>query len=188
MISSDSAMNTAVFSALCSCFSLDPASSDAAILIQKAYQPDENPIIPPADRDVVYYYLESDSDSDDIHMTQIPAIYGKHEIVPTAGKGFVDSVLGYRLVLICYGPHAESNARKVRHAIYVDGYGNPKSILRKAGIHLVPDSPQPSISREPEGSLWRERADVSILLRVKDQQYYNRETIVSGPEINVKSR
>ena len=52
-----------------------------------------------------------------------------------------------------------SYAHKIRSFLYLDGAGLPRQILRKAGIYPVPDPPVPHLLYEPEGSLWRRRAD-----------------------------
>jgi hypothetical protein len=54
--------------------------------------------------------------------------------------------------------------------LFLDGAGFPRRILRDAGIYPVPDPPQPSILYEEEGSLWRKRADLTVSLRVRDEQ------------------
>ena len=86
--------------------------------------------------------------------------------------------------MICYGPHALSNARKIRAFLYVDGAGFPRAILRQAGIRPVPDPPEPMLLHEPEGSLWRERADLTIRLRVEETRTHparrNAVTVTPG--------
>lgn len=68
--------------------------------------------------------------------------------------------------------------------LYLDGAGFPRRILRAAGIFPVPDPPQPSLLHEEEGSLWRKRADLSISLRVKDEQRaQSRGSIRSTPAV-----
>ena len=59
---------------------------------------------------------------------------------------------------------------RIRSMLYLDGAGFPRKILRDAGIFPVPDPPQPALLHEEEGSLWRKRADLTIRLRVRDEQ------------------
>ena len=65
--------------------------------------------------------------------------------------------------------------------LYLDGRGFPRQILRNAGIFPVPDPPQPSLLHEEEGSLWRKRADLTIQLRVRDEQRAQARSVISLP-------
>ena len=69
--------------------------------------------------------------------------------------------------------------------LYLDGAGLPRQILRKAGIYPVPDPPAPQLLYEPEGSLWRRRADLTISLRIRDDLVYSvsRGAITSPPAV-----
>ena len=94
-----------------------------------------------------------------------------------AGFPYRSGILFFRLdpadrtlQIVCYGPHALSNARKIRAFLYVDGPGFPRSILRKAGLYPVPDPPEPMLLHEPEGSLWRTRADLTVSLRAEEKE------------------
>ena len=90
----------------------------------------------------------------------------------------------YNLVIVCYGPACEEYARRIRHMLYLDGSGFPRRILRNAGIFPVPDPPQPSLLHEEEGSLWRKRADLTIQLRVRDEQMaQSRNAITTAPAV-----
>ena len=82
----------------------------------------------------------------------------------------VYTTLKYQLIIVCYGPDCEKYARRIRSMLYVDGPGFPRRILRDAGIYPVPDAPQPVILHEEEASLWRKRADLTVSLRVRDEQ------------------
>ena len=72
--------------------------------------------------------------------------------------------------MVCYGPHALENARKIRTFLFLDGNGFSRAILRKSGLYPVPDPPEPLLLHEPEGSLWRQRADLTVSLRVEETQ------------------
>ena len=93
------------------------------------------------------------------------------------------------LQVICYGPHALSNARKIRAFLYVDGTGFPRAILRNAGLYPVPDPPEPMLLHEPEGSLWRKRADLTISLWAEEMQQHSnlRSAVTITPEITIHS-
>ncbi len=63
--------------------------------------------------------------------------------------------------------------------------GQPRSIFRQAGVYPLPDPPQPVLTHEPEGSLWRRRADLTVSLRVRDEQIRQAEAVASAPQIRV---
>lgn len=87
-----------------------------------------------------------------------------------SGTAIIRTTLKYKLIIVCYGPSCEEYANRIRSLLYLDGFGFPRQILRVAGIYPVPDPPQPSILHEEEGSLWRKRADLTVQLRVRDEQ------------------
>ena len=71
-----------------------------------------------------------------------------------------------------------------RNVIYLDGRFFPRQILRNAGIYPVPDPPQPQLLHEEEGSLWRRRADLTISLRVRDEQVAQaRGSVTTAPAV-----
>ena len=81
-------------------------------------------------------------------------------------------------------PACEEYALRIRHMLYLDGAGFPRRILREAGIYPVPDPPQPSLLHEEEGSLWRKRADLTVSLRVREEQRGQaRGSIHSAPAV-----
>ena len=80
----------------------------------------------------------------------------------------VSSFLPYQLVIVCYGPECEWNARRIRSFLYLDGSGYPRSILRKAGTFPVPRPPMPVLLNEEAGGLIRRRADLVIPLRIRE--------------------
>ena len=176
-------MNETIYSALCACFGLSASSSEAAILIREAYQEPENAPRPPRNTDVIYYSLEPDT------APESPAVYGSESPSAASHTPMVSSFSAWRLQVVCYGPHALENARKIRAFLYLDGSGYPRSTLRKAGIYLVPDPPEPQLLHEPEGSLWRERADLTVFLRAEEtQQHPNRRNAIrTAPAIEIHS-
>ena len=201
-------MKETIFKALCACLGLSPTSDQALSLIRQAYTEPENSPQPARSADVIYWSLSPEQGSD-------PATYGSElgsfpatgyrpfsaEKEPLAlspgatnppnpfGSGIqkptVHRYLPYQLLIVCYGPSCEAYAHKIRSFLYLDGAGLPRQILRKAGIYPVPDPPAPLLLYEPEGSLWRRRADVAISLRVKDTLVYslNRNAITSAPTV-----
>ena len=116
MIANDSEMNEAVFAALCSCLGVAPGTDAANRLIHKAYIEPENAPQPPRERDVIYYWAERDAATDDDFQTM------------AAGRGWgsdltemeIRSYLAYKLVVVCYGPHAEEfwYAVGARHGVH----------------------------------------------------------------------
>ena len=181
-------MNETIFKALCACLGLSPSSEQALSLIRQAYTEPENSPQPARTTDVIYWSLSPDQGAD-------PASYGEElggfPIAPQtpfgsgSHKPTVHRFLAYQLLVVCYGPSCEANARKIRAFLYIDGANLPRGILRKAGVYPVPDPPAPQVMYEPEGSLWRRRADLTISLRIKDTLIYstNRNAINSPPAV-----
>ena len=174
-------MNETIFKALCACLGLSPTSDQALSLIRQAYTEPENSPQPARSADVIYWSLSPEQGSDSATYNESVVSYGSH-------KPAVHRYLPYQLLIVCYGPGCEAYAHKIRSFLYLDGAGLPRQILRKSGIYPVPDPPAPLLLYEPEGSLWRRRADVAISLRVKDTLIYsvNRNAITSAPAVILK--
>ncbi len=154
-----------MYHALCACFGLTPSSTQASILIREAYQEPENAPRPPRNTDVIYYSV-----SPDVSAQEAPASYGADNPALASHTPVVSSFSAWTLQVICYGPHALTNARKIRSFLFVDGPGFPRAILRNAGLYPVPDPPEPMLLHEPEGSLWRQRADLTVFLRAEEKE------------------
>jgi len=171
-------MNETIFKALCACLGLSPSSAQALSLIRQAYTEPENSSQPARSADVIYWSLSPEEGSDPATYNETAASSGSHK--PT-----VHRFLAFQLLVVCYGPSCEANARKIRSFLYIDGANLPRGILRKADIYPVPDPPAPQVMYEPEGSLWRRRADLTISLRIKDTLIYstNRNAINSPPAV-----
>ena len=172
-------MRTVIFDALCACLNLDKHSREAAALIHEAYAEPENVPRPPRNRNVIYWTVLQDPSSDPVstEWNAEAGTSGTH--VPT-----VCTTLKYNLVIVCYGPACEEYARRIRHMFYLDGRFFPRQILRNAGIYPVPDPPQPSLLHEEEGSLWRKRADLTIQLRVRDEERgQTRSSMTAAPAV-----
>ena len=158
-------MNSAIYQALCACLGLLPSSSDASILIREAYQEPENAPRPPRNTDVIYYSFVPD-----VAAQEAPPAYSEEDFLSASHAPSVSSFSAWILQIICYGPHALSNARKIRAFLFVDGPGFPRALLRNAGLYPVPDPPEPMLLHEPEGSLWRQRADLTVSLRAAEKE------------------
>ena len=147
------------------------------MLIREAYQDPENAPRPPRSADVIYYSTEPDSASE-----EAPPQYSAINPMQAAHTPTVFSYAAWVLHLICYGPHALQNARRIRALLYIDGTNMPRCILRKAGIRPIPDPPEPLLLHEPEGSLWRLRCDLTIQFRAEEtQQHAARRNAVTVP-------
>ena len=158
-------MNEAVYNALCACFALQPSSDAASVLIRQAYQEPENAPRPPRSTDVIYYSV-----APDVSAPEPPPAYSAENPSQSMHTPAVSLYAAYTLQIVCYGPHAEENARKIRALLFIDGSGMPRSIPRKAGIRPVPCPAEPMVLHEPEGSLWRLRADLTVSLRAEDKE------------------
>ena len=173
-------MNNSIYNALCACFGLTPDTPQALSIIRQAYTEPENSPRPGRSADVIYWSMSPEPGADPASYNETAAASGSHK--PT-----VHRYLPYQLLVVCYGPGCEANAQKIRSFLYLDGAGLPRQILRKAGIYPVPDPPSPQLLYEPEGSLWRRRANVVISLRVREEMVYSagRGAITSPPEVKI---
>ena len=171
-------MNETIFKALCACLGLSPSSAQALSLIRQAYTEPENTPQPARSADVIYWSISPEQGTDPASYNETAASSGSHK--PT-----VHHCLPYQLLIVCYGPGCEAYAHKLRSFRYLDGAGLPRQILRKAGIYPVPDPPAPQLLYEPEGSLWRRRADLTISLRIKETLIYTagRGAITTAPAV-----
>ena len=169
----------AVFDALCACLNLNKTSAEAIALIHEAYAEPENVPRPGRNKNVIYWTVLQDPSSD-------PVSTAWNADAGNAGthRPKVYTTLKYQLVIVCYGPAAEEYANRICLMLYLDGSGFPRRILRDAGIFPVPDPPQPQLLHEEEGSLWRKRADLTVRLRVREeQQGTSRGSITTAPAV-----
>ena len=158
-------MNETIYRALCACFGLPPSSVQASVLIRETFLEPENAPRPPRNADVIYYSVAPDPAA-----PEAPPAYTEENLFRDSHAPAVSLFSAWTLTVVCYGPHALSNARKIRAFLYADGPGFPRSILRKAGLYPVPDPPEPMLLHEPEGSLWRTRADLTVSLRAEEKE------------------
>ncbi len=172
----------ALFDALCACFGLSPASDEASALIRRQYPEPEPPPRPPRIEDVIYYSLAPDPSAREAP----PAFHGENPAAASHTPA-VSVFSAWLLTVVCYGPSARENARKIRVFLFLDGAGFPLSILRKAGIYPVPGAPEPALLHEPEGSLWRRRADLAVHLRVNETDLHpsRRNAVRFPPAVTV---
>jgi hypothetical protein len=133
---------------------------------------------------VIYYFLQPDPSAQ-----EAPPAYAAENPSAASHTPAVLSFSAWKLQVICYGPHAEENARRIRALIFIDGAGMPRSILRKAGIRPVPSPPEPLLLHEPEGSLWQKRADLTLSLRVEEKETHpaRRGAIMVPPAVRIHS-
>ena len=177
MISESSSFQTAIFDALCACMNLSAA--EGIKLIHEAYAEPENVPRPPRNRNVIYWTVARDPASDPVSTAYNAESGGTGRNTPV-----VYTTLKYQLIIVCYGPAAEAYAHRIRSMLYLDGAGFPRRILREAGIFPVPDPPQPALLHEEEGSLWRKRADLTVSLRVREEQRSSaRGSISTAPAV-----
>ena len=180
MISENNVFHTAIFDALCACLNLNKTSAAAAALIHEAYAEPENVPWPGRNKNVIYWTVLQDPSSDPV-STAYQAETGSGSHTPVAY-----TTLKYLLVVVCYGPACEEYALRIRHMLFLDGSGFPRRILRDAGIFPVPGPPMPSLLHEEEGSLWRKRADLTISLRVREEeQGQSRGSVLTAPAVRI---
>ena len=165
MLPESPSFHTAIFDALCACLNLNRHSAEEAALIREAYAEPENSPQPPRNRNVIYWSVLQEPGQ------AVPLAFNAEAGSASSHTPVVYSTLKYQLVIVCYGPACEAYASRIRSMLFLDGAGFPRRILRDAGIFPVPDPPQPSLLYEEEGSLWRKRADLTISLRVRDEQH-----------------
>ena len=158
-------MTTTIYQALCACFGLSPSSAEASVLIREAYQEPENAPRPPRNTDVIYYSVFPDAAAPEAPPAYTADNPGQASHVPA-----VSAFSAWTLQIVCYGPRALQKARKIRYFLFLDGSGYPRAILRKAGVYPVPDPPEPVLLHEPEGSLWRKRADLTVSLWAEEKE------------------
>ena len=102
-------MNDVIFAALCACFGLSPSSEEAAARIRQAYSEPEPPSRPPRHVDVIYYSVSPDPSAREAP----PAFHGENPAVASHTPA-VSVFSAWLLTVVCYGPSARENARKIR--------------------------------------------------------------------------
>ena len=171
-----------IFKAVCACVGVSASSSEAKALIREAYLEPENSPRPARNENVIYWYMmTTDEIPDTIAYENVPTDTGKNSAITFSNTP-------HELHFICYGPSCYSYAIMIRLGMFVDGYKNPRSLFRAAGVYPVPNPPQPAYSFEPEGSLWRCRADVRIPFICEGSQIIGnaRNAIRSAPGVIIR--
>ena len=156
-------MSGILFRALCACLELTPASRDASAMIRPVNPEPENPPRPGRNDNMIYYDLLPENAPDAGYP-----VYTNENPQAASAVPAVSCFMPYKLVIVCYGPECEWNARRIRSFLYLDGSGYPRSILRKAGIFPVPRPPMPVLLREETGGLIRNRVDLEIRMRIRE--------------------
>ena len=176
-------MEETIFKALCACLGLASDSTQALSVIRRAYAEPENTPRPARTADVIYWSLSPEAGDDPVSYNETDAASGSHKLT-------VHRYLAYQLLIVCYGSGCETCAHRIRSFLYLDGTGFPRQILRRAGIYPVPDPLAPQLLYEPEGSLWRRRADLTVSLRVKDTLVYSerRNAIGLPPAVTIQKQ
>lgn len=175
----------AVYRALCACLEMTPESREASGMIRPVMPEGENPPRMPRSENVIYYDLLPEDGPDAGYAVTAGENPEAGTAVPT-----VTTFMPYRLVLVCYGPESEWNARRIRAFLYLDGSGYPRRILREAGIFPVPRPPMPVLLQEEAGGMIRRRADLVIPLRIRETlaRAGRRYGIAAAPAVILRHR
>ena len=147
-------LHHAVYQALVSALRLCEMPGRSPALIRRAYT-NPAPPPPPESRNALYYHLQPEAGTP-----------WMEEAMDSSGVLQLFRFSRWRLNLVFYGPDAEALASHVHHLIFLDGYGNPRAILRAAGIYPIPRSWGPSLVWEEREKQHRMRTDLSIPLSV----------------------
>ena len=148
-----------------------------AVLIRRAYV-NPPPPPPPPDRDIVYYHAVPEN---------VPPLT---EESPEEGGRAVFRYARWQLNTVFYGPHALSRAWDLYHCLYLDGYEQPRRILRQRGIYPAPRPQSPRMVWEEWGEAHRPRADFSACLQIAENLLLpspGAQSIVTAPEILIHS-
>ncbi len=185
MSAAENALRRAVYRALCACLEMAPESREASGLIRPVTEEGENPPRMPRSENVIYFDLLPENTPD----AGYTAAAGENPEAGTAVPA-VTSFMPYKLVLVCYGPGSEWNARRIRSFLYLDGSGYPRRILREAGIFPVPRPPMPVLLQEEAGGMIRRRADLVIPLRIRETlaRAGRRTGIAAAPAVILRHR
>jgi len=147
-------LNQAVYLALSAASELRSDSGQAPLLIRQAFVDPAAPP-PPEAQDVLYFHL--------VPGNRIPQT--EESFSPDGHPAYFRFSQGI-LNLVFYGPLAEENAWLIYHVLFLDGYRNPRGILRRNGIYPVPHPPGPVKTWE----IWKEqhrlRMDLVIPLHI----------------------
>ena len=158
MFPDNHALNQAIYHALRAALLLSPEEASAHLF--RAYA-DPPPVEPTPSENVCYYHLQTDPN---------PAVL--QEILLDSDTPEVFSFIPCTLTLVCYGPDCEAWAHRLQSFLFLDGAGEPRQLLRSAGLFPIPSRRPPSVLFEESGKTFRKRADLVIPLRLRSNESY----------------
>ena len=158
MFPDNHALNQAIYHALRAALLLSPEEASAHLF--RAYA-DPPPAEPSTSATVCYYHLQTDPN---------PAVLQETSLESDTPEIF--SFIPCTLTLVCYGPDCEAWAHRLQSFLFLDGAGEPRQLLRSAGLFPIPSRRPPSILFEESGKTFRKRADLVIPLRLRSNESY----------------
>lgn len=166
-------LNAVIFRALSR--GLELAGAAESCLLRRAYR---NPVPPPPqDRDVLYYHLAPEGNSE----------WTETSLSPSGGPCLF-RFLPFRLELAFYGPRAETLAWGIARRMLQDGPDAPRRILRAARIFLLPGPPSPREVWEIWQEAHRLRMDLTLRLRIaaaEADESPSSGLVESAPEVRI---
>ena len=147
-----------VFQALRAALLLSPEEASAHLF--RAYA-DPPPAEPSPSENFCYYHFQTDPNSAVLQETLLDSDTPE-----------VFSFIPCTLTLVCYGPDCEAWAHRLQSFLFLDGAGEPRQLLRSAGLFPIPSRRPPSILFEESGKTFRKRADLVIPLRLRSNESY----------------
>ena len=158
MYPDDRTLYPAVFQALRAALLLSPEEASAHLFRAYANPP---PAEPSPSETFCYYHLQTDPN---------PAVLQETFLESDTPEVF--SFIPCTLTLVCYGPDCEAWAHRLQSFLFLDGTGEPRQLLRSAGLFPIPSRRPPSILFEESGKTFRKRADLVIPLRLRSNESY----------------
>ena len=147
-----------VFQALRAALLLSPEEASAHLF--RAYA-DPPPAEPSPSENFCYYHFQTDPNSAVLQETLLDSDTPE-----------VFSFIPCTLTLVCYGPDCEAWAHRLQSFLFLDGAGEPRQLLRSAGLFPIPSCRPPSVLFEESGKTFRKRADLVIPLRLRSNESY----------------
>ena len=169
MFPDNHALNQAIYHALRAALLLSPEEASAHLF--RAYA-DPPPAEPTPSENVCYYHLQTDPN---------PAVL--QEILLESNTPEVFSFIPCTLTLVCYGRDCEAWAHRIQSFLFLDGAGEPRQLLRSAGLFPIPSRRPPSVLFEESGKNFRKRADLVIPLRLRSNESYKPLLTIDVPPI-----
>lgn len=167
----------ALFEALCAVFHLDPESSEARRRFLPAWH-GGSALTRPADRytDRCWYAI-SRRDTPRAGWLEFSA--GPDSLTTR-------QVLALQAMLIFYGPHASEHADLARAGMLLDtGSGSPRAILRRYRMVPLSGAPAPRCLPEPDGTQWRQRADLDLTFHLLLERTTALPVIAEPPRVDI---